>query len=263
MTSIDPRVEEAAEALYQARRTRVPIPPISRALGITSPDLAYSVQEANTARWLGEGRKPTGRKIGLTSEAIQKQLGVGEPDYGMLWGDLGFEDGAAIPIHRFAQPRAEAEIAFTMSATIDSPNATMEDVTAAIGSVMAAVEIADSAIAGWKITLADTIADNASGGGYVLGRERRALADVDLEGCRMRLSLNRSPASQGVGSACLGNPLNAVMWLAKKMAEVKRPLSAGDLVLSGALGPMVDVHAGDRVDVEIEGFSPIRLRFDE
>jgi 2-keto-4-pentenoate hydratase len=255
------RARQAADALFEARAGRCAIPPVSGTFGIDDPAVAYGVQEANTLRWLASGRKLVGRKIGLTSKAVQKQLGVDEPDYGMLWGDSVYQSGAEIPVSNFMQPRVEAEIAFEMSAGIDSPHATPDDVESSIGWAMAAVEIVDSAVASWKITLADTIADNASGGGFVLGTERKVPGEMDLRLCGMVLTLNGEIASTGVGAACLGNPLHAVLWLARKMAEVGRPLAKGDTVLSGALGPMVDVVGGDRVVVEIAGFAPIHLSF--
>jgi 2-keto-4-pentenoate hydratase len=253
-------VKKAAAALYDARTAGRAIAPISQTYGLMDPDLAYAVQEANTARWITDGRRLVGRKIGLTSAAVQKQLGVGEPDYGMLWADTAHESGAVISTARFIQPRVEAEIAFVMSRRVDSPEAAPEDLKAAIGYARAAVEIVDSAIADWKITLADTIADNASGGGFVLG-DTRALDEVDVRLCGMVLSRNGAPASLGVGAACLGNPLHAALWLARKMAEVGRPLAKGDIILSGALGPMVDVFPGDQIDVEIQGFPPIHFSF--
>jgi len=260
-TVTDNEVRDAADALNEARNSGPAIAPISKSHGITDSDRAYAVQEYNTQRWEKEGRRLLGRKIGLTSEAVQRQLGVNEPDYGMLWGDLAFEDGAQVPIKRFLQPRVEAEVAFVMGRAIESPDVEMDEIVAAIEYVVAAVEIVDSAIADWKITLADTIADNASGGGFVLGGTRRTLDELDLRLCGMILSKNDAVASLGVGAACLGQPLNAVLWLARKMATVGRPLSEGDVVLSGALGPMVSVVAGDRIDVEIQGFPLLHLSF--
>jgi 2-keto-4-pentenoate hydratase len=259
--SADVRAEKAAAALYDARQSKQAIAPVSETQGIVDPALAYAVQEMNTARWLENGRRVVGRKIGLTSLAVQKQLGVGEPDYGMLWADMAYENGAVVPIERFIQPRVEAEVAFIIRRRLDSATSTLDEVAAAVGCALAAVEIVDSAIADWKITLADTIADNASGGGFVLGDVRRSLDEVDLRLCGMILSRNGTPASLGVGAACLGHPLNATLWLARKMAAVGRPLDEGDIVLSGALGPMADVAAGDRIEVEIQGFAPIQFRF--
>ncbi len=251
-----------ADALYEARSTGRPIPPPSETFGLDDAEGAYAVQAANTARWLDEGRRLAGRKIGLTSEAVQRQLGVDEPDYGMLWADTAWQSGASIPLERFIQPKVEAEIAFVMAAGVDSAEATRADVEAAVGGCLTAIEIADSAVVDWRITLADTIADNASGGGFVLASERRPLGGVDLPGARMTLSRNGEVVSTGAGAACLGDPVNALLWVARKMAAVGRPLVEGDVVLSGALGPMVDPAAGDRFEVSIDGLATIELGFE-
>ena len=254
-------VSRAADLLAEARRTRRAIPPLGPSLGLADAETAYAVQEWNTKRWLSEGRRIVGRKIGLTSKAVQAQLGVDQPDYGMLWADWSFAEGEVVPTSRMIQPRAEAEIAFVMDRAVGDADASMTDIVSAIGYCVPAVEIVDSAIADWKITLADTIADNASGAGFVLGNSPRRITDVDLRLCGMVLSKNEQAVSLGVGAACLGHPLNATLWLARTMARVGRPLQPGDVVLSGALGPMVGVGAGDRVHVEIQGFAPFTVHF--
>ncbi|MFA7637739.1 MAG: fumarylacetoacetate hydrolase family protein [Parvibaculum sp.] len=253
--------EALADILFEARQGGTPVPPLSQSHGFTDAGAAYAVQEINTRRWLAEDRKIVGRKIGLTSKAVQAQLGVNEPDYGMLWGDLAFTDGDTVPSARFMQPRVEAEIAFVMEREVTSPEATLTELIAAIGYALPSVEIVDSAIADWKITLADTIADNASAGGFALGAGPRMVTDVDLRLCGMLLTKNGKHVSLGVGAACLGHPLFATLWLARKMAEVGRPLEAGDIVLSGALGPMADAAPGDRFTVEIQGFAPFGIEF--
>jgi 2-keto-4-pentenoate hydratase len=251
----------AADALYAARRDLRPVPPLRETHGLASAEDAYAVQEANTRRWLGEGRRLAGRKIGLTAKSVQAQLGVAEPDYGMLWADLGFVDGAELPAGRFAQPKVETEIAFVMARDLPDAELGFAAVAAAVDCVLAAVEIVDSAIADWNIRLVDTIADNASGGGYVLGTDPKRLGAVDLRLCGMVTARNGEAQSFGAGAACLGHPLVALHWLARRMAEVGRPLQAGDLVLSGALGPMLPAAAGDRFTAEIQGFAPISFRF--
>lgn len=256
-------IENAAAALYEARRTRKPVPPISETFGIKDADGAYAVQDLNTKRWVSEGRRIVGRKIGLTSKAIQAQLGVDQPDYGMLWGENAWTEGEVVPNNVFMQPRVEAEVAFVMKRGLADPNVTMSEVVAAIDYAAPSVELVDSAVADWKITLADTVADNASAGGFMLGLSPRKLENLDLRLCGMVMSKNEQPVSLGVGAACLGHPLIATLWLARKMAQVGRPLEEGDVVLSGALGPMVGAAPGDRFLVEIQGFSPFSLQFAE
>ena len=254
-------ISGAADALFEARRALKPTGPVRDAYAISSPADAYDVQEENTRRYIADGRVLAGRKIGLTSVAVQQQLGVDEPDFGMLWEDSGFQPGAEIPISAFMQPKVEVEIAFRMGRDVNDPDITIQGLSGAVDSVFAAVEIVDSAVANWDIRLVDTIADNASGGGYVLGSDPHSLGEFDLRLCGMTLSRGGEDVSLGVGAACLGTPLNAVQWLARKMISVGRPLKAGDLVLSGALGPMVAVEADDRFDVCIAGFSPFSIFF--
>jgi 2-keto-4-pentenoate hydratase len=251
--------QSAADILYNARKRLSPVPPLRESSLVTSADDAYEIQEINTKRYLSEGRRLVGRKIGLTAKAVQQQLGVDEPDFGMLWNDYGYVDGETLPISQFMQPKIEAEIAFVLENDLPNEEIGMQDLIASIAYVVPAFEIVDSAIADWNIKLVDTIADNASAGGYVLGTRPRALSEVDLRLCGMVLTKNGVTAATGVGAACLGHPLNAVLWLARKMVAVGRPLHAGDLVLSGALGPMVQINKGDLFTMEVHGFSPLNL----
>jgi len=256
----DTALQTCADRLFDARRDKVAITPVSEAFGLLDPAQAYAVQERNTGRWLQQGRRLVGRKIGLTSTAVQRQLGVAEPDYGMLWDDMTFVGAEEIAASRFLQPRVEVEIAFVMEREVTSATTSLTDLVRAIAYALPAVEIVDSAIADWKITLADTIADNASGGGNLLGIGPRNVKDADLRLCGMLLTQNGRTASSGLGAACLGHPLNALHWLARKMIEVGRPLQSGDIVLSGALGPMAPARAGDCFTVEIQGFAPFTWR---
>lgn len=254
--------DEAALALFQARQDRRPIPPLSATMGLRDVAAAYAIQDRNVRRGLSAGRQVAGRKVGLTSLAVQQQLGIDQPDYGVLWSDMGHMSGEIVDISALIQPRAEAEIAFVIGRGLDNPRATMTDIMSAVDYMLAAVEIVDSAIADWKITLVDTVADNASGAAYVLGASPQQLAGVDLRLCGMITELNGRPASMGVGAACLGSPLNALYWLARTLAAADRPLAPGDVVMSGALGPMVPIRTGDRLLVEISGFAPVSVAFD-
>ena len=253
--------EMIARALRTARRTKTPIRPVSETFGLRNVDDAYAVQAWNAKLDEADGQTATGRKIGLTSPAVQRQLGVNEPDCGVLWANQAYQDGDTVETDRYIQPRVEAEIAFVLGRDLIGPRVSLPSLISAMEYALPAIEIVDSAIANWQITLADTVADNASAAGYVLGTTPRRLMDLDLRLCGMRVTTNGLEVSMGVGAACMGHPLNAVRWLAERMIGLGRPLKAGDLVLSGALGPMVPVSAGDLVHVEIQGFSPFGAVF--
>jgi 2-keto-4-pentenoate hydratase len=254
-------ISDAAQRIWDAYQSRVPCAPVRDVIGAADVERAYAVQETNTIRWLKGGRKLSGRKIGLTSKAVQQQLGVDQPDFGMLFADMVCGDDELLPATRFMQPRVEAEIALILDKSLDRERHSVEDIANATAYAVAAIEIVDSRVAKWDIRLGDTIADNASSGGYVLGAERRKLADIDLVGCRMTMERGREVVSQGVGAACLGNPLNAAVWLADTMARRGRALEAGDVILTGALGPMVAVTPGDEITTNIEGVGIVRARF--
>ena len=202
-----------------------------------------------------------GCKIGLTSVAVQRQLGVDQPDYGMLFDDMSYGDGEIIPSKILTQPRIEAEVAFVLGRDLALSNPGHVDLVNAIAYALPAVEIVGSRISNWDIRIADTIADNASSSAFVLGTRPCKLADLDLRLCGMVLERRGEPVSVGAGAACLGNPLNAVTWLARKMALLGKPLRAGDLVLSGALGPMVPVRPGDVFEARINGLGSVQAVF--
>jgi 2-keto-4-pentenoate hydratase len=276
-------VEAAVAALREAYRTGVPCPPLRESLLPAGDiDTAYAVQAAMVAEWLAAGRRPVGAKVGLTSPAVQRQLGVDQPDFGVLLADRAVPDGGEVPLGweagpghhdrrpgsappaggRLLQPKVEAEVAFVLGADLSYPEVTTVDVIRATDYLLPAIEIADSRVAGWDISIVDTVADNASSGRYVLGTRPARLADVDLRLCGMVLEHAGEPVSVGAGAACLGNPLHAVAWLAATLARAGRPLRAGDLVLSGALGPMVPVRPGASYQARISGLGSVRVCFD-
>ncbi len=236
------------------------IAPLRDALTPTDEAGAYAVQSINTGFWLGTGRRLVGRKIGLTADAVQRQLGVDRPDYGVLFEDMRIADGDVLDIARVLQPKAEAEVAIVLDRDLDLPDATPQDVLAAIDHVVAAIEIVDSRIAEWKITFADTVADNGSSAFFVLGSERRSPVGLDLRTCGMAMEINGKLASLGAGVACLGHPLNAASWLARTLARSGEALRAGDIVLTGALGPMAALRAGDHVEAAIGGLGTVSFR---
>lgn len=254
-------IATVAEQLRQAKASRQPCDPIAALLPAGDLRAAYQVQEIGTRRALTEGRILVGRKIGLTSVAVQKQLGVDQPDYGMLFDDMAVPDGWEIAADRLIQPKVEAEVAFVLGRDLGAEGLTLAEVIAAVDYAVPALEVVDSRIAGWKIGILDTIADNASSGLYVLGNTPRRLEGLDLRLAGMAMECGGDLVSTGVGAACLGHPLNAVWWLARTMARAGRPLKAGDTVLSGALGPMVSVKPGACYDAYVAGLGSVRARF--
>ncbi|MGH7034377.1 MAG: 2-keto-4-pentenoate hydratase [Stellaceae bacterium] len=253
--------EEAALRLREAGETHRPCAPIRDLIAPNDVASAYAVQEINTKFWLGRGRKLVGRKIGLTALAVQKQLGVDQPDFGMLFDDMLAGEERAIPFAQLMQPKVEAEIAIVLARPLNRESHGTADIADATDYVCAAIEIVGSRIANWDIRLADTIADNASSSHFVLGAGKRKLGDVDLVACTMAMARRGEAVSTGSGSACMGNPLNAAVWLADTMVKCARPLQAGDVIMTGALGPMAAVEPGDVVEARIEGLGQVRATF--
>lgn len=250
---------QIAQALREAERTGVPIAPVRDRLASEAD--AYAVQEINTKLRLERGGRLVGRKIGLTSPAVQKQLGVDRPDYGMLFADMDLPHDAEIAWSQGAQFKAEAELAFVIGRDLSQPDCSMAEVMRAVEYVVPAIEIVGSRIADWDIRFVDTVADNASSAHFTLGPSARKLTDADLLDCRMAMTCGDEVVSEGTGRACLNSPLNAVFWLARVMAGAGRPLGEGDVVLSGALGPMVAATPGARFTATIEGFGETSIRF--
>jgi 2-keto-4-pentenoate hydratase len=244
--------ETAARALRHAYSGGT-ITPMRQWLDPVDADGAYAVQTINTRFWEAQGRRIVGRKAGLTATAVQQQLGVDQPDFGVLFEDMRVADGGRLDPARCIQPKAEAEIAFVLGADLASPDTTPGQVAAAVASVHAAIEIVDSRIADWKITFADTVADNGSSAFFVLADQGLPIAGLDLEGAAMTMTVNGEVASTGIGAAALGNPLNAAAWLARTLAARGEPLKAGDVLLAGALGPMVALNPGDHVEAKVAG----------
>ena len=249
--------EAVATKLRQAYDSAELYLPVRTELPDNDLNAAYAVQDINTEFWLSEGRKLVGRKIGLTSKAVQLQLGVDQPDYGMLFQDMAYSDAEEIPMSKLQQPKIEGEIAFYLKEDLAGYALTSADVISAIDYALAAFEVVGSRIKDWDINIVDTISDNASSGVYVLGTEPRRLNEFNLKLCGAVIEHKGAPVSTGAGAACLGNPINAVTWLAQKMVKIGRPLRKGDLILSGALGPMVDVHAGDVFELRISGLGSV------
>lgn len=257
---MNPALQLAAEALWQARLHRAPIAPLREALAPGALADAYAVQSANNQRRVRAGAKRIGRKIGLTSVAVQKQLGVDQPDFGILFDDMVYQGPrATVPVSSLMQPRIEGEIAFVTAFDITQENLPRPELLRCAGHAMAAFEIVDSAISDWKITLADTVADNASCGAIVMGTDRHPLSSTDIRLAGMVLTQDGGIVSLGVGAASLGDPLAALNWLANLAIDQGDPIRAGEVVLAGALGPMVPLLQGKTYRLEIAGFTPLEV----
>lgn len=255
-------IETATERLESAARLGIACAPVADLLGPDDIDTAYQVQRRLTERRLAAGARIVGRKIGLTSEAVQRQIGVDRPDFGVLFDDMRYDDGAEIPIGRLLQPKAEAEVAFLLARDIDDAS-DPEVVRAAVALAFPALEIVDSRIADWRIGITDTVADNASSGVFVIGAHGVGLDGVEPVEVVMTMRRSGDVVSQGTGRDCLGDPLNALRWLAATTIDIGTPLRAGDWVLSGALGPMVPVSAGDMFEAVITPLGKVTARFSE
>ena len=255
-------IQEAADRLWQAHVEQRPCAPVRDLIGMTDIEAAYAVQQKNTERWLQQGRRLVGRKIGLTSKAVQKQLGVDQPDFGMLFADMCTADGEPIDAGRILQPKIEAEIALVIERPLTHEKHTVADIINATAYALPALEIVGSRVANWDIKLTDTIADNASSGMFVLGSRPVRLADFDIVNCGMLMERRGDQVSIGAGAACLGNPLHAAVWLADVMTRFGQSLQPGDIIMTGALGPMVAVSAGDVFDAQIEGLGRVSAAFD-
>ena len=253
--------QEAAQAIREARAQRRTIARISETHGITGLAQAYQVAEINTAARLAEpGRRVVGLKIGLTSKAVQQQLGVDQPDFGVLFDDMEHLDGDTIPMERLIQPKVEAEVALVVGADLAGETLSWSEFLRGLAYALPALEIVDSVIQDWKITLVDTVADNASSALYVLGNQPVDVCRLDLGALGMQMGINGQSVSVGTGAACLGHPLRAAYWLARTMVKRGQTLKAGQVILSGALGPMVPLQAGDAVHASMGALGSVSCR---
>lgn len=248
--------------LLAAAASGRPCAPVRDLLAADDVDLAYAVQQRITKSRLNSGARVVGRKIGLTSSAVQQQLGVDQPDFGVLFDDMAYSTGDLVPFEAVLQPRVEAEVAFVLAADLDGDDLELDDVRNAVGYAVAAIEVCGSRIHDWDITFADTVADNASAGVFVLGTERKSLAEFEPRLVQMSLTLDEEVVSTGTGEACLGDPLLALHWLAVRARLLGDPLRAGQTILSGALGPMRAVTPGASVIAHISDLGSVSVRFD-
>jgi 2-oxopent-4-enoate/cis-2-oxohex-4-enoate hydratase len=256
------RIGALGDELYRALRRRTPVAPLTaRHPEITTAD-AYGVSRRILERRRADGERVIGKKIGVTSLAVQRMLDVHTPDFGWLTDAMRFPEGQAVPIGRqLIQPRAEGELAFVLARDLRGPGVTPLDVVAATDHVLPCFEIVDSRIEAWRIRYQDTVADNASSGLFLVGRDRMLPGAVDFAGCTMTVDKNGRPLSSGSGAEALGSPLRCVAWLANQLAEFGIALEAGEIVLSGSLVPLEPVVPGDHMRMNVPGVGSVEVSF--
>ena len=254
-------IKELSEYIAKAYELKEGVQPVTELAPGLEVDDAYFVQLETINVQLANGRKITGKKIGLTSAAMQKSLGVDEPDYGHLLDDMAYENNATVPFDRLLQPRVEGEIAFVLKKDLIGPNVTSFDVMMATDYVVPALEIVDSRIKDWKIKLEDTVADNGSSAMYVLGNNQTKLTDIDLKMVGMTFFKNGKLVNSGIGAAALGDPAKCVAWLANKLAAYEITLKAGEVILSGALSAAIPAAPGDSFTAKFSHFGEVTVTF--
>ncbi|MBV9090531.1 MAG: 2-keto-4-pentenoate hydratase [Mycobacteriaceae bacterium] len=260
MLSVHTRDELAAD-LAQAERSRVPMAPLTNA----HPDIdvidAYEIQLINIRQRVAEGARVVGHKVGLSSKAMQQMMGVDEPDYGHLLDEMQLFEDTPVKAGRYLYPRVEVEVAFLLADDLPGAGCTEDDVLAATAAFAPAIELIDTRITDWKIKLCDTIADNASSAGYVVGTDRVSPKDIDIKAIDAVLTRNGEVVAKGRSDAVLGNPVTAVAWLARKVDDFGVRLRAGDVVLPGSCTRAIDARAGDNFVAEFDGLGSVRLTF--
>lgn len=255
-------IDRFTSELWRAQLELDPIDPLTERVPDLTVEDAYRISLAVLDRRLAEGESVVGKKIGLTSKAVQEALNVDEPDYGFITDAMVCRSGDTVNIARnLIRPRIEGEIAFRLSRDLAGPGVTGAEVLTATEGLAACFEIVDSRIRDWRIRIQDTVADNASCGMIVLGDHWVKPDTVDLAACKMTVANNGVEVATGTGSTALGSPADCVAWLSNALSEFGTPLKAGEIILSGSLVPLQPVHAGDRLSVEVEGIGQATVRF--
>jgi 2-keto-4-pentenoate hydratase len=252
---------QAAQKLLSAAQDLKPIDPLTETYPGITLDEAYQVQLRAVEMKLADGRRVVGKKVGLTSAAMQQMFNVMEPDYGHLFDDMLVYQGAGMAISKLFQPRIEGEIAFILGMDLMGPGVTPSDVLRATACVTAALEIIDSRIRDWKIKIQDTVADNGSSAAVVLGTHFAPVAGIDLKYVGYVMTKNGQLATTAAGAAVLGSPAQSVAWLANKMGPYGIPLKAGEIILSGSAGVAIPVRAGDSIHLTVDRLGDVDCYF--
>lgn len=261
MLSVQKRDELAAD-LAEAERSRVPIAPLTDENPTIDVVDSYEIQLTNIRQRVAEGARVVGHKVGLSSKAMQQMMGVDEPDYGHLLDEMEVFEDKPVQAGRYLYPRVEVEVGFVLAEDLPGAECTEDDVLAATAAFAPAIELIDTRITDWKIKLCDTIADNASSAGFVLGAERVAPKDVDIKKIDAVLTRNGEVVAKGRSDAVLGNPVTAVAWLARKVESFGVRLRKGDIVLPGSCTRAIDARPGDQFVAEFDGLGSVRLTFE-
>ena len=248
-----PTDKKALDHLMNAIKGKKPCPPIRHIIGEGNIEGAYDIQEKLNKVRVESGASVIGAKIGLTSKVVQDQLGVNQPDYGMLFDDMRIDNGGTVAWKELMQPKAEAEIAFIIKNDLEGHPISRVKLIGSIKAAFVSIEVVGSRIKDWDIGITDTIADNASSSHFVLGDRATMLTEVDLQRARMELKKNGEVVSKGKAGNSMDSPINALLWLANKMSELGNPIKAGSIILTGALGPTVDLSPGDQLEATIDG----------
>lgn len=261
MLKANVKIQHLAKKLLESEYSKLPIAPITELYPSVTIEDAYTIQLINIEEKLKQGQKITGKKIGLTSLAMQNLLGVDEPDYGHLTDTMVIENGSEIDSSQFIQAKIEAELAFILKKDLSGPNCTIKDVLEATDYIVPALEIVDSRVKDWKIKIEDTVADNASSSKYILGNTAKKVFELDLVHVAMGLYKNGEMINTGVGAAALGNPALCVAWLANKLHDFGISLKAGEVILSGALSAAIDVRPGDEISARFAHLGMVSCSF--
>lgn len=254
-------ISEAAARLQHAQQTGLACAPVRDLIGSDDVASAYAVQRIIVGDRVAAGARVVGRKIGLTAPAVQQQLGVDQPDLGVLLDDMAEREDSGVALGGLLQPKVEAEVAFILGADLVDGDLDAQQIRDAVAFAAPAIEIVDSRIAGWDITFGDTVADNGSSARYVVGEARRTLADFTPVDTTMTMTIDDAQVSEGRGDACLGDPLNALAWLARTARDFGDPLRSGEIILSGALGPMAAITGPCIVRADITGLGTVTATF--